>query len=122
MIGLVRQLKATHGLKIVVVSNEARELNAYRIRKFKLDQFVDAFVSSCFVGLRKPDADLFRLALDIAQRPARQVAYIENTPMFVQVAEGFGIRSLLHTGYRSTRAKLAALGLAIQKGFGHETG
>ena len=122
MIELVRQLRASHGMKIIVVSNEARELNAYRIRKFKLDQFVDAFVSSCFVGLRKPDADLFRLALDIAQRPARQVAYIENTPMFVQVAEGLGIRSLLHTGYRSTCAKLAALGLAIHKGFVHETG
>ena len=61
MVELVRQLKAKHGLKIIVLSNEARELNAYRINKFKLDGFVDAFVSSCFVHLRKPDADIFRL-------------------------------------------------------------
>ena len=97
MIELVRTLKAKYGLKIIVVSNEARELNAYRIRKFKLDRFVDAFISSCFVHLRKPDADIFRVALDIAQTPARQVVYIENTPMFVQIAEGLGIRSILHT-------------------------
>ena len=71
MIELVAQLKARHGLKIAVVSNEARELNAYRIRKFKLDRFVDFFISSCFVHIRKPDADIFRLALDIAQTPAR---------------------------------------------------
>src|SRR5664280_3224189 len=116
MIELVRRLKAKYGLKIVVVSNEARELNAYRIRKFKLDGFVDAFISSCFVPLRKPDADIFRLALDIAQTPARQVAYIENTPMFVQIAEGMGIRSIVHTDYRSTRAKLASLGLQIGEG------
>ena len=90
-----------------MVSNEARELNAYRIRKFKLDEFVDVFISSCFVHLRKPDVDIFRLALDIAQTPARQVVYIENTPMFVQIAEGLGIRSILHTDYRSTCAKLA---------------
>ena len=111
MIELARKLKAKYGLKIVVVSNEGRELNAYRIRKFKLDGFVDSFVSSCFVHLRKPDADIFRLALDIAQAPARQVVYIENTPMFVQVAEGLGIRSILHTNYRSTCAMLATLGL-----------
>ena len=111
MLELVRKLKAKYGLKIIVVSNEARELNAYRIRKFKLDSFVDAFISSCFVHLRKPDADIFRLALDIAQMPARQVVYIENTPMFVQIAEGLGIRSILHTDYRSTCAKLTSLGL-----------
>ncbi|MGA3128592.1 MAG: HAD hydrolase-like protein [Candidatus Korobacteraceae bacterium] len=111
MIELVSQLKARYGLKITVVSNESREVNAYRIRKFKLDRFVDSFISSCFVHIRKPDADIFRLALDIAQAPARQVIYIENTPMFVQIAEGLGIRSILHTDYTSTCAKLAAFGL-----------
>ena len=111
MIELIRNLKAQHGLRIAVVSNEARGLNAYRIREFKLDGFVDSFISSCFVHIRKPDADIFRLALDIAQTPARQVVYIENTPMFVQIAEGLGIRSILHTNYKSTCAKLSALGL-----------
>ena len=111
MIELVVQLKAQHGLKIVVVSNEARELNEYRIREFKLDGFVDSFITSCFVHVRKPDADIFRLALDIAQAPARQVLYIENTPMFVQIAENLGIRSILHTDYESTRTRLASFGL-----------
>ena len=111
MIELVTQLKARHGLKIVVVSNEGRELNAYRIQKFKLDGLVDSFISSCFVHVRKPDAEIFRLALDVVQAPARQVVYIENTPMFVQIAEGLGIRGILHTDYRSTCAELASLGL-----------
>jgi putative hydrolase of the HAD superfamily len=111
MIDLVTGIKIRQGLKVVVVSNEGRELNAYRIRKFKLDKFVDAFVSSCFVGMRKPDVDIFRLALDIAQVPTDKIVYIENTPLFVQVAEGLGIRSILHTDHISTRMKLAALGL-----------
>ena len=111
MIALIARLKSRYGLKIAVVSNEAREVNDYRIRKFKLAEFVDSFISSCFVGLRKPDADIYRLALDITQTPARQVLYIENTPMFVQVAEGLGIRSILHTDYNSTCAKLASFGL-----------
>ena len=112
MIELVRQLKARHGLKVIVLSNEARELNAYRIRKFKLDGFVDAFVSSCFVHLRKPDPDIFRLALDLAQTPPGRVVYLENTAMFISIAEGFGIRSILHKDYRSTRGELASFGLA----------
>ncbi|MGA9056371.1 MAG: HAD family phosphatase [Terriglobia bacterium] len=121
MIELVAQLKVRHGLEIVVVSNEARELNVHRIRKFKLDRVVDSFVSSCFVHVRKPDADIFRLALDIAQAPVRQVVYIENTPMFVQIAEGLGIRSILHRDYRSTCAKLASFGLPNDEGVIRET-
>jgi len=113
MIELVRKLKAQHGLKVAVVSNEARELNSYRIRKFKLDGFVDFFISSCFVHLRKPDTDIFRVALDIAQVPANQVVYIENLLMFVQVAEGLGIRGICHTDYKSTCAKLASFGLEV---------
>jgi putative hydrolase of the HAD superfamily len=121
MIELVRRLKARYGLKIAVVSNEGRGLNEYRIRKFKLDEFADSFISSCYVQLRKPDADIFRVALDTAQVPANQVIYIDNTPMFVEVAEGLGIRSILHTDYRSTCAKLASLGLQNDKGVIHET-
>jgi putative hydrolase of the HAD superfamily len=113
MIELVRQLKTRYGLKIAVVSNEGRELNEYRIHKFKLDGFVDFFVSSCFVRLRKPDAAIFRVALDTMRVPANQVVYIENTPMFVEIAEGLGIRSILHTDYKSTCAKLASFGLEI---------
>ena len=120
MIVLIRNLKAKYRLKIVVVSNEAREVNAYRIRQFKLAGFVDAFISSCFVGLRKPDTDIYRLALDIAQTPIRQIIYIENTPLFVQIAEGLGIQSIPHTDYQSTRAKLASSGLQTDKGVIHD--
>jgi putative hydrolase of the HAD superfamily len=111
MIELFARMKVRHGLKMAVVSNEGREVNAYRIHKFKLDGLVDAFISSCFVHIRKPDADIFRLALDIAHVPARQVVYIENTPMFVEIAEGLGIRGILHTDYKSTCVKLAQFGL-----------
>jgi len=121
MIGLAKQLKARHGLKIAVVSNEARELNEYRIRTFGLAEWIDCFISSCFVHIRKPDADIYRLALDVTQVPAREVVYIENTPMFVQIAEGLGIRSILHTDYKSTARKLASLGLANDAGVTHGT-
>jgi putative hydrolase of the HAD superfamily len=112
MLALVGQLKAKYGLRIFVVSNEGRELNEHRIRAFKLAGLVDAFVSSCYVHLRKPDPDIFRLALDLAQTPAKQVVYIENTAMFVRVAEGLRIPSILHKDFFSTQAELALFGLA----------
>ena len=120
MINLLAQLKIRHRLKIAAVSNEGRELNTYRIRKFKLDGFVDFFISSCFVHVRKPDTDIFRLALDIAQVEPERVVYVENTPMFVQIAEGLGVRSILHKDFRSTRAELASLGLQDDQGGIHE--
>ena len=116
VIELIKQLKAQHGLKIVVISNEGRELNAFRVREFKLAGWVDAFISSSFVHLRKPDPEIFRIALDIAQTPARKVVYIENTALFAHIAEGLGIRSILHTDYLSTSSALASFGLRIRKG------
>ena len=121
MIALVAGLKSRYGLKVAAVSNEARELNCHRIGTFKLCRLVDFFISSCFVHIRKPDADIFRLALDIAQTPADQVLYVENTPMFVRIAEGMGIRSILHTDYTSTCAKLASFGLPPVEGAIHDT-
>jgi len=111
MIELVTQLKARHGLKVAAVSNEGRELNEYRIGTFGLGSFIDFFISSSFVHYRKPDADIFRIALDIAQVVPEQVLYIDDRPMFVDVARNLGIQGIVHTTYEQTRDKLASVGL-----------
>jgi putative hydrolase of the HAD superfamily len=111
MIRTISELKKKHGLKVAVVSNEGRELTEYRIKKFKLYAFVDFFISSCFVHLRKPDIDIFQAALDVSQVPASEVVYIEDRPMFVQVAEDLGINGIHHTGFETTLARLAEYGL-----------
>lgn len=111
MIELVAQLKLKLGLKIAIVSNEARELNAYRIERFGLDRLADCFISSCSVHIRKPDPAIFKLALDIAQVQPARVVFIDNTPMFVRIAEGLGMQGIVHTDCKSTRIKLCELGL-----------
>ena len=115
MIELVTTLKARYKLKVGVVNNEGRELNQHRIQTFQLTSFVDFFVSSCFAHVRKPDEDLYRMALDIAQVPPSEVAYLDDRLMFVQVAETLGIRGIHHTSYATTVDKLAALGLALEE-------
>jgi putative hydrolase of the HAD superfamily len=113
MIDLVCRIKARHGLKVAVVSNEGRELTTDRIARFQLGEFVDFFIVSSYVHFRKPDEDIFRVALDIAQADPQRVVYLEDRPMFVEVAANLGLQAIWHTGYESTRGQLAARGLDL---------
>lgn len=106
MIDLLREFKTQYSLKVAVVSNEGRELTAHRVQQFNLTEFVDFFIVSCFVHFRKPDADIYRMALDIAQVPPEQVIYLEDRVMFVDVARSHGLRAIHHTSYETTRAAL----------------
>jgi putative hydrolase of the HAD superfamily len=114
MIKLMGGLKSQHGLQVAAVSNEGRELTVYRVGQFKLGTFIDFFVSSCFVHYRKPDADIFRIALDISQVTPEQVVYIDDRPMFVEIARELGIRGIIHKDYETTRKTLEALGLSLK--------
>ncbi len=111
MIELVADLKQKYGLKTVAVNNEGRELNEYRIQQFNLHQIFDTFVSSCYVHFRKPDRDIFRLALDVAQIAPENAVYVDDRALFVQVARGLGMHCIHHTEYTLTKQALADLGL-----------
>lgn len=113
VIGLVRALKTRYPLRIAAISNEGRELTIYRIRKFALGDFMDFFVCSCFVHYRKPDEDIYRLALDIAQVEPENSLYIEDRPMFVEVARSLGINGIVHTDLENTRAALESFGFSV---------
>ncbi len=113
MLQFVRALKERHHLKLVVVSNEGRELTAYRIEKFGLREFIDAFVVSSYVHYRKPDRDIYMLALDVAQAEPNQVVYIDDRPLFIEVAQGIGIPSIRHTAVQETQTALASCGLTL---------
>ena len=113
MIELVKGLKQKYDLKIAVVSNEGRELNEYRINTFKLNSFVDFFISSSFVHFRKPDADIFKIAIDIAQINPQETLYLEDRPMFVQVAETVGLRGVHHQNYEDTKKEFEKWGLTL---------
>lgn len=113
MIDLMSQIKAKYSLNLAAISNEGRELMEYRIQNFKLDNLIDFFISSCFVHYRKPDVDIYRIALDIAQVSAAHAIYIDDRPMFVDIASDLGIQSIVHTDLAETRKVLENLGLSI---------
>ncbi len=113
MIELIKNLKARYGLKTIAVNNEGRELSIYRIQKFVLDSFIDFFVSSCFVHFRKPDPDIYRMALDISRVPPARTLYIDDRALFVEVARGLGIQGLHHRTHDATRQALESFGLSL---------
>lgn len=111
MIDLFKELKEKYALKLAVVNNEGRELNDYRINKFGLVDFIDFFISSCFVHIRKPDTDIFSLALDVAHAKPEEVVYIDDRAMFVHVAQRIGLNGIVHATIDETKARLAEYGL-----------
>lgn len=109
MLELVRELRAKHGLRVVAISNEGRELAQHRIDKFKLREMIDVFFVSGFLHMRKPDAGIFQFAIDAAQVPFQDSVYMDDRQLFVEVATGIGFNAFQHVSEPQTRERLEAL-------------
>ena len=106
MLEWIKRLKKQHAFCIVAVSNEGRELMESRIQKFQLREAFDFFVCSGFVGLRKPDWAIYRLALDLSQAKPEEVLYIDDRPLLVEIGREIGLQALQHRSFEQTRAFL----------------
>jgi putative hydrolase of the HAD superfamily len=109
MLQFLKEWKKDCGFRIISLNNEGKELNDYRVRKFKLHECFDAFVSSCEVKMRKPDPGIWQLAMGIAQASPQQCVYFDDRKMFVDTAQKLGIRSFQHTSLESTKKILETL-------------
>jgi len=106
VINFFKETKKKYNLKIIAVSNEGREINDYRVKKFKLTELFDAFVSSSYVHLRKPDIDIFHMAGDISQTPPKHSLYIDDRLMFVQIAKTLGMHGIHYRGLDEFKTQL----------------
>ncbi len=107
-IAFFRELKARYGLKVFAVNNEGRELNDYRLKSFGFGDLFDATVSSCYVGMRKPDPRLYRMAIDLSQTPADAILVVDDRPEFTELAAAIGLRSLQFESLPQAQAAIAA--------------
>jgi putative hydrolase of the HAD superfamily len=106
MISLIQEMKKAYHLQIVMVSNEGRELMDYRIKHFHLRNFIDIFIVSGLVKFKKPDLDIFRLALEVSQANVNEVIYIDDREIFINVAKKLDLRGICHTSMQTTRKAL----------------
>jgi len=112
-IEVFKKIADANGLRVGSINNEGRELAIHRIREFRLTELFEFFITSSFVHSRKPDADIFRLALDIAQVPPEQAVYVEDRLMFVEIARELGIHSIHYESLEKTLGALADVGLKM---------
>jgi putative hydrolase of the HAD superfamily len=106
---LIEWKRAGCGFRIISINNEGKELNDYRIKKFKLHQCFDAFISSCEVGMRKPDPGIFKLAMGVALAKPEQCYYFDDRFMLSEAAGQLGINAFQHKGFESTKSILEQL-------------
>jgi putative hydrolase of the HAD superfamily len=109
MIDYIKRLKQDHNLRLVAISNEGKDLTRHRIEKLKLNSFIDFFVVSCFVGTRKPDPRMWKLALDFVQIAPEHVLYLEDRKLFVEIASGLGIHAICHKDLETTSKAVSLL-------------
>lgn len=93
------------------INNESRELNLYRIEKFGLRKIFRVFFSSCFVGLRKPERDIYRVALETTQFPANQCCFIDDRAINLEGAVQLGMHTVLAQSLEQLKTDLAKLGV-----------
>lgn len=106
MIEYIHKIRQEYNLKVVLLSNEGRELVDYRMHKFGLKTFADLFIFSCFLGRRKPDKKIFQIALDVAQVKPEDVVFLDDRDFFVDIARQMGIHAIHHTDEALTKSAL----------------
>jgi putative hydrolase of the HAD superfamily len=94
VLAFARNLAASGKYFMGTINNESRELNLHRIKKFGLRDIFRVFVSSCFVGLRKPESGIYRLALEITQINPEECCFIDDRALNLECAEKLGMRTI----------------------------
>ncbi|GMA14489.1 HAD family phosphatase [Deinococcus metallilatus] len=93
------------------LNNEGRDLNEYRIRTYRLDEFLLAFFTSCYLGLLKPNPAMYRLALDLAHVRPEEAVMVDDRPQNAEAARSVGMHAVRYQNAAQLRAELAALGV-----------
>jgi putative hydrolase of the HAD superfamily len=113
-IGVLESLAASQEMDLGMLNNEARELNDYRIEEFGFRGYFDFFFSSCYVGLRKPSSQIYKLALDVLQCEPSEVVFIDDRAGNVEVAAGLGIHAIRYEGSEKLAKALEQLGIELE--------
>jgi putative hydrolase of the HAD superfamily len=108
-----KRVKIHNGLKMALISNEGQGITEHRLQKFGLRELADYFVISHFTHLRKPDREIWKLALQLGDATPQESIYIDDREMFVNMAAELGFTAIHHTSLGRTQAHLAQLGLIV---------
>ena len=95
------------------INNEPSELNQYRIEAFNLRRDFLVFFSSCYVRSRKPEETIFRVALEVTQRPPEQCVFIDDRPLNLESPRRLGFNVIHHQNAEQLRSELRNYGVEV---------
>jgi putative hydrolase of the HAD superfamily len=110
-LGILQELAASDKCLLGVLNNEARETNEYRFNYFGLRDYFDVALSSCYLGMRKPEPAIYRRALDILGKPAERILFIDDRAENVAGAMAAGMKAIRFEGAEALRRELEMLGV-----------
>lgn len=110
-IGTLQELAASNKCMLGAFNNEARETNKYRFETFGLFRYFKVALSSCYLGLRKPDRPIYEKALEMLGRPANKILFIDDREENVAGAIDAGMQAIRFSGEQPLRKDLANLGV-----------
>lgn len=112
-IEVVQKLRTRGRVRLATLNNEGRGLNDYRISHFELTRYFDTFLSSCYVGLRKPDPRIFRLALDVLQVIGGQAVFVDDREENCAAAASAGMHAIRYQDPGQLEGELARIGISL---------
>lgn len=112
-LAFARKLATTGRYLMGTINNESTELNLYRIERFQLREIFDLFVSSCFVGYRKPERDIYRVALEVTQQVPEESCFIDDRDLNLEGAQATGMHTIRMENTGQLREELQKLGVSV---------
>jgi putative hydrolase of the HAD superfamily len=113
-IEIVAQLAGLKKYFLATINNEILELNVYRLEQFGLRNYFTVFFSSCFLGLRKPDEAIYRLALQVSQRVPAECIFVDDREVNLECPRELGMNAILFRDAAQLRSELSELGVELQ--------
>jgi len=113
-LALAQKLTMSGKYLMATINNESKELNLYRIQTFGLREIFTLFVSSCFVGLRKPEEGIYRLALEVTQKSPAECCFIDDRALNLEAARGMGMQTVEMENVGQLQQELQKLGVSAE--------
>ncbi|HEY3989803.1 MAG TPA: HAD family phosphatase [Acidobacteriaceae bacterium] len=108
---VITALRKGNQLKMAMLNNESGPLNDYRIETFGLTQFFDGFFCSAYIGMRKPEARMFRAGAEMLHFRPEECAFVDDRENNCAAAGGVGMHAIRYKGEEELKDALAALGV-----------
>ena len=110
-IQVARHAAAAGRVRLMTMNNESAVLNVHRIEQFGLKAIFPTFLSSCWLGVRKPQRTFFERGLGIAQAEPRASLLVDDRDQNLAPAASLGMRTIRFTDPESLARQLAEHGV-----------